>query len=340
MENLKKNRDILQNLTLNWARPLFFILNFMADRVRNMESVEEMKEKLTGEVYDLDTQQGKGFIHGENGKKYEIRFQFCKSTDVNTPNDTFNNLSNGARVTFQCLEEEKQKLQVGRMKHPENYRWLACDIALDTSSETSVLVPKTENAVAGVLDIVAESPECSLEDEAFRIDSTGWQDMTVQDSKGNTLTVKANQGKDVCELPSGVQIFTPVAMFREVEMAGRKGDIITGEQAQWLLKNTSNNVPEGCKFEGFIDSKEKLLFEGENACYWIGDVTEKGNQKALFCIDISTVDEEMRPYIDEMIISDYDMESIIQVRLLKNSNKLPPPPEVIYVDPSIFQKTK
>lgn len=194
----------------------------------------------------------------------------------------------------------------------------ACNIAIDTSEETSVLIPKTENAVANVLDIVANSPECSLKDEAFRVDSTGWKEEIVENTKGNSLIVKTNQGKDICEFPNGVQLFTANATARELMLARRAKDIMTEEQAQWLLKNTPNNVPDNCKFAGFINSKDgKLHFDGETACYWIGEMSKKDNMKALFCIDINKVDEEMRPYTDEMIISDYDVESMMQVRLLK-----------------------
>jgi hypothetical protein len=198
------------------------------------------------------------------------------------------------------------------------------NLALDTSGEAETLIPKTESSIAGILDsadsneVIADSPECSLEDEAFRIDSTGWNEVAVEDSKGNSLTIKTNLN-GVCELPNGVQLFTPNAMARELILAGRVQDIMTGDQAQWLLKNSPNNIPEGCEFAGFINSKDgKLHFNGETACYWIGESDKKGNPKALFCIDINKVDEEMRPYTDEMIISDYDMESMMQVRLLKN----------------------
>lgn len=135
-----------------------------------------------------------------------------------------------------------------------------CNVTLDTSEKSSVLVPKTENAVAGILDTTLNSPECSLENNAFRIDSTGWQDITVQDAKGNSLVVKANQTKDVCELSNGVQLFTPAAMVREAQKVGREKDLPIGNQAQWLLKNTPNNIPVGCEFAGFIDSKGRLQF--------------------------------------------------------------------------------
>lgn len=199
------------------------------------------------------------------------------------------------------------------------------NVAIDTSGEATTLTKQTEDTVAGILDssgskeVVADSPECSLEDEAFRVDSTNWNETTVEDSQGNLLTIKVNQSKDICELPNGVQLFTPVSMARELILSGRVQDMMTGDQAQWLLKNTPNNIPEGCEFAGFINSKDgKLHFNGETACYWIGESNEKGNPKALFCIDINKVDEEMRPYTDEMIISDYDMESMMQVRLLKS----------------------
>ncbi len=162
------------------------------------------------------------------------------------------------------------------------------------------------------------SPECSLEDETFRIDSIGWKEITLEDSMETKITAKVNPERDILELPDGTQIFTPNAMAREVILTGRVMDIINGEQAQWLLRNTPNNIPEGCKFVGFFNSKDgKIHYNQEATGYWIGEANEKGNPKALFCTDINKVDEEMRPYTEEMIISDYDMGSMMQVRLLK-----------------------
>lgn len=192
---------------------------------------------------------------------------------------------------------------------------MACDVMLDTSGEASTLASQTENAVA---EILADSPECSLEDEAFRIDSTDWGHMVLDNTAGNSIFVKVNYERDVWELDSGEQLFTPASMDRETKKAGRGQDVMTEKQAQWLLKNTPNNIPEGCKFAGFLNSKDgKIHYNQENACYWIGETNEKGNQKALFCIDISKVDEEMRPHTNEMVISDYDVKSAMQVRLLK-----------------------
>lgn len=170
---------------------------------------------------------------------------------------------------------------------------------------------------------MVNSPECSLEDEPFRIDSIGWKEIMLEDPIGNKITAKVNSERDILELPDGTQIFTPNAMAREVIRAGRVTDVITGEQAKWLLKNTPNNIPEGCKFIGFFNSKDgKIHSNQEAACYWIGEANEKGNPKALFCIDINKVDEEMRPYTEEMIINDYDMGSMMQVRLIKNNKMI------------------
>ncbi len=212
------------------------------------------------------------------------------------------------------------------------YGYEARNLMLDTSGEVDALVPKTENIVEKILkldnpkeikEIVADSPECSLEDEAFCIDSMGWSETVLEDAAGNLINAKMNTEGDVWELDSGVQIFTPASMERETKKIGREGDVMTEKQALWLMKNTPNNVPGGCKFAGFLSSKDGKIHKSyANACYWIGEANEKGNQKALFCIDISTVDEYMRPYTDEMVISDYDTKSAMQVRLLKQGKGL------------------
>ncbi|HBB26870.1 TPA: hypothetical protein DCZ36_00035 [Candidatus Gracilibacteria bacterium] len=283
--------------------------------------VEGMGPQMKGIINNIrkgsQLSENFGYITDEGGKNHFFNpFSLIsfnpniKSTEqIPALMEEFSNLSEKSKVIFNPTDKRGT---------------FAMNLALDTSGEAETLIPKTESSIAGILDsadskeVIADSPECSLEDEAFRIDSTGWNEVAVEDSKGNSLTIKTNLN-GVCELPNGVQLFTPNAMARELILAGRVQDIMTGDQAQWLLKNSPNNIPEGCEFAGFINSKDgKLHFNGETACYWIGESDKKGNPKALFCIDINKVDEEMRPYTDEMIISDYDMESMMQVRLLKN----------------------
>lgn len=89
---------------------------------------------------------------------------------------------------------------------------------------------------------------------------------------------------------------------------------MNAEQAQWLLKNTPDNIPDGCTFSGFIDSKWQIHFSGAQSCYWVGESQEADMSKALFCVD---VEEDMKPYMDEMVIGELDAKSAMQVRLLK-----------------------
>lgn len=274
------------------------------------ESVEGMGRQVSGTIKVIkertETGGGFGFITPADGSK-DIYFHFPEC--VGGP-DWFKTLFEGMRVSFKV-----QNSPQGPM---------ALNVVLDTSGEVDTLVPKTENTVAGILnsgstkEVVADSPECSLKDEAFRIDSTGWKPTILIDTAGNSITAKVNIEGDVWELNDGVQLFTPVAMVRETKNIGRENDIMTAKQAEWLLKNIPNNVPEGCKFTGFLNSKDgKIHFAGQNACYWIGEFCWTSEHQALFCIDINQVEEEMRPYTDEMIISEYDTKSAMQVRLLK-----------------------
>lgn len=157
-----------------------------------------------------------------------------------------------------------------------------------------------------------------MEDRTFRIDSTDWNATELLALDGSKVQAKVNPEGDVWELRNGEQFFTPASMLRETTKAGRDSDIMNAEQAQWLLKNTPNNIPDGCSFAGFIDNKGKINYEGVQSCYWINEPAKNGMQKALFCID---VEEGLRSLMDEMVIGELDVKTAMQIRLLKPKTK-------------------
>lgn len=71
---------------------------------------------------------------------------------------------------------------------------------------------------------------------------------------------------DIRELPDGTQLFTVPAMIRETQKIGRLAEVMNFSQAEWLIKNTPGNLPEGCNFTGLIKasdtpSERKLEFK-------------------------------------------------------------------------------
>lgn len=86
--------------------------------------------------------------------------------------------------------------------------------------------------------------EFSLEDSSFLIDSTSWNDCNLHDTKGNPIVAKVNPEGDVWEVAEGVQLFTPISMIRETRKLGIENSIMDADQAQWLVKNTPNNIPD------------------------------------------------------------------------------------------------
>ena len=102
-------------------------------------------------------------------------------------------------------------------------------------------------------------------------------------------------------------------MIRKTTKAGRENDVMNLKQAEWLIENSPNNIPDGCTFAGFIDSKGKVHYSGTQSCYGTTDST-----KVLFCIN---VEEDMRAYMSEMSIGELDQKSATQVRLLKPKTK-------------------
>lgn len=183
------------------------------------------------------------------------------------------------------------------------------------------VISTTQDAVSALQEVISSSPECSMEDETFRIESASWNVVDIIDASGNKMEAKMNTEGDIWELGNGEQFFTPDSMARELSKAGRVNDVMTAEQASWLQGNPIQ-VSENSTFGGFINLKDgKVYYSGAQACYWVKDSRWTNTHKALFAMDMNQVDDDLKPYIEEVTIDEYDTKSAMQIRLLKPKTK-------------------
>ncbi|MDP2103368.1 MAG: hypothetical protein Q8K26_00410, partial [Candidatus Gracilibacteria bacterium] len=165
--------------------------------------------------------------------------------------------------------------------------------------------------ISNTTETVSENLECEFEKSTFRVDSIDWneemKDGEVVMKNGHSVLV--NPEGDIWEyvLPNGQseQLLTPVAMLREVTKAGRLEDVPNEQQAGWLVKNMKN-ISDSVAFAGSRDPATGEIMKKSNACIWTKTPSSRDSYKALFCVDINTVDEEMRPYTNEIMLEDYD----------------------------------
>lgn len=230
---------------------------------QGVEAVEEMGPQIKGVINFIkkgpQLVENSGYITDERGKAH---FFNPFSLASFSPNINSNEQVPALMEEFSRLPEKSKVV----FNSTDKGGAFAMHLVLDTSKEVESLVPKTEATVAGILNsddaknIITGTPECSMEDGTFHIDSTSWNTTELVNADGNKVQAKVSIEGDVWELGNGEQFFTPASMLRETIKVGRDGDIMNAEQAQWLLKNTPNNIPDECTFSGFIDSKGQIHF--------------------------------------------------------------------------------
>lgn len=125
---------------------------------------------------------------------------------------------------------------------------------MNTTQDAVITIQEVTSTTSAQVAMIAELSG-DMENGTFRIDSTTWSPIILEDTEGNSLNAKISQEGDVWELENGVQLFTPAAMFRETKNAGREEDIVTKEQAQWLMLNP-DAISEDIKYAGYLNSKD------------------------------------------------------------------------------------
>jgi len=139
---------------------------------------------------------------------------------------------------------------------------------------------KTINKIRELLNELESEPvsKLQLEDHNFRVDSTGWKKVTVNDK-----SYLENDKKDIWELLDkdylGEQLFTWDSAIRETKKAGKR--MPTEEEFEEMLKD--KDFPKNRVLAGYRYCNDASLGNvGAYGGYWSSSVSDSGASNLYF----------------------------------------------------------